>query len=101
MVHLHSIYDKNGDTLEYIYFCSDNCNQLYCGGHDLEYQGYAPCEDMGVNTPCEECFKALRGLENEHGTDQTDAEFEEWKEELRKSLEMDTVEKCNLYLKNN
>ena len=87
MSHIHIIEDENGDVAEYIYFCSDSCNKNYCDNSETyEYQGWYGGVEYDCNLLCENCEEPLRGLTNEHGTDQTDEEWEEWKNEVNTNL---------------
>ena len=83
MSHIHIIADKIGDTIEYIYFCSDFCNENYCNlSETYEYQGWCGGVEQSFNELCENCNKPLRGIYGEHSTEQTNEEWEEWKKEV-------------------
>jgi len=81
--HIHIIEDEKGDVVDYNYFCSDLCNQSFCGEHDLHYDGEYGQVEHDANVLCENCEEPLRGLTNEHGTDQTEEEWNSWKEEVK------------------
>ena len=81
--HIHIIEDSQGDAVDCNYFCSDLCNQSFCGEHDLHYDGEYGQVEHDANVLCENCEEPLRGLTNQDGVDQTDEEWESWKEELR------------------
>jgi len=82
MSHIHIIADEIGDTIDYIYFCSDICNQDYCNDSETyEYQGECGGVEQSFNELCANCEKPLRGLQGD-STDQTDDEWEEWKKEV-------------------
>jgi len=83
MSHIHMIEDQNGDLIDLIYFCSDWCNENYCNNSKkYEYQGEYGQVEHNCNEICANCEEPLRGLTNEHGTDQTDEEWEEWKKSI-------------------
>jgi len=83
MSHIHIITDEFGDTIEYIYFCSDICNQDYCNDSETyEYQGWYGGVEQSFNELCANCEEPLRGIYGEHSTDQTDEEWEEWIKEV-------------------
>ena len=85
MTHIHIIEDKQGDVIDYNYFCSDSCNQDFCEENKLKYDGWYGGVEHDANLLCEYCEEPLRGLTTEHGTDQTDEDWENWKKELLES----------------
>ena len=79
MAHLHLIEDNQGQLVDYHVFCSDFCNQDYCGQNKLEYQGYFGCQEISINTPCVSCNNLVQGEVDFENQEQTLDQFEQAK----------------------
>ena len=64
-MHLHLIEDQEGQLVDVVELCSDECHQLYCDHYDLEYRGWNGCEEAEWNTKCEECGDFIQGVEGD------------------------------------
>ena len=59
-MHIHFIEDKNGDTIDANFYCSSYCHELK---EEDNYKGWNGCHEIDHDTPCNNCNKTIKGIE--------------------------------------
>lgn len=58
-IHMKPVLDSNGDTVDYISFCSDYCHREWCDMTGQPYEGWNGCHEVHYTHHCMNCDEVM------------------------------------------